>query len=82
MIKYFKPSYNLDYKRTFPSPAHKTYSECYDLDLNLVAFEMETSEAIGTRLYSDEAPRSWIHMAEFPLHDAAERRHMFDFSSE
>ena len=35
LIRYFSPSYNKEYKDTFPSPAHKTYSECYDLDIKL-----------------------------------------------
>lgn len=80
LIRYFAPPYNKEYKRTFPSPAHKTYAECYDLDLNAVAFEMETSEVLRTRLYSETVDRAWWHTAEFPLHDPAVRRSMFDFS--
>jgi hypothetical protein len=80
LIKHFEPPYNKDYKNTFPSPAHKTYSECYDLDLNLVGFELETGEVLRTRLYSASVPRSWTHVRAFPLHDPAERRHMFDFA--
>jgi hypothetical protein len=80
LIKHFEPSYNKIYKNTFPSPAHKTYSECYDLDLNLVGFELETGEVLRTRLWSPSAERSWYHVREFPLHDTAERRHLFDFA--
>jgi hypothetical protein len=80
LIRYFQPQYNRVFRDTFPSPAHKTYAECYDLDLNLVAFEMETSEAMRTRLYSDTVSRLWTHTAEFFLHSKEERRHMFDFA--
>ena len=80
LIRHFKPPYNKDYKNTFPSPAHKTYSECYDLDLNLVGFELGTEEILRTRLWSASAARSWWHVREFALHDPAERRHMFDFA--
>jgi hypothetical protein len=80
LIRYFQPPYNTDYKDTFPSPAHKTYRECYKMDVNSVAFEMETSEPIQTRLYSEAVPPSWWHIKDFPLHSPAERRSLFDFS--
>jgi hypothetical protein len=81
LIKYFAPPYNKEYKKTFPSPAHKTYSDCYDLDLNTVGFVLDTSEVLGVKLYS-EAPRSWRHIGQFVLHSIEERRSMFDFSSD
>jgi hypothetical protein len=80
LIKYFAPPYNKDYKESFPSAAHTTYSECYDLDLNAVAFEFETSEVFRTRLYSKAVHRSWVHVASFELHSPADRRSMFDFA--
>jgi hypothetical protein len=79
LIKYFEPPYNEIYKRTFPSPAHKTYSECYDLDLNSVGFEIET-QVLAAKLYSESRSSSWIHSEVFPLHDEADRKRMFDFS--
>ena len=82
LIKYFAPPYNKEYKDTFPSPAHKTYSECYELDLNAVGFELETSEVLRTRLYSKTVTRAWIHAAAFELHSSADRRSMFDFASD
>ncbi|MGX6446561.1 hypothetical protein ACVU7I_00615 [Patulibacter sp. S7RM1-6] len=79
LIRHFAPPYNREFKNTFPSPAHKTYAECYEMDLNMVAFELETSEMLRVRLYSETVPRLWYQAREFPLHDPAVRRSMFDF---
>jgi hypothetical protein len=79
LIKYFSPPYNSIYKGRFPNPAHKTYAECYELGLNTVGFEIETTP-IAAQLYSQERSPSWIHAETFPLHDESERRRMFDFS--
>jgi hypothetical protein len=77
LIKYFSPAYNSIYKETFPSPAHSTYAECYDIDLNAVSVELNT-EDLKCMLYSTTVPRKWIHYATFPLHSREERRSMFD----
>lgn len=50
-IRYFQPTYNTRLKGTFPNPAHTTYSECYDVDLNAVSTEIDT-EDMGCRLWS------------------------------
>jgi hypothetical protein len=44
LIKYFQPRFNQVFKRKFPSPAHKTYSQCYDLDFNTVSVEIDTGD--------------------------------------
>jgi hypothetical protein len=41
IIKYFQPEYNKIYKDSFPNPAHSTYAECYDMDLNMVSVELQ-----------------------------------------
>lgn len=64
LIRYFQPSFNIEYKDTFPNPAHSTYSECYDIDLNTVSIEVNT-ENINCRLFSKSAPARWCHMKEF-----------------
>ncbi len=56
LIRLFKPKFNEHYKNTFPSPVHETYRECYNLDINSIAIDMETS-GHGRWLYSDERPR-------------------------
>jgi hypothetical protein len=77
MIRYFKPEFNEKFKESFPSPFHSTYQECYDLDLNMVAFELPT-EAHGFRFWSPSVKADYVHIGMFPLHSAEERRAMFD----
>lgn len=79
IIRYFQPEYNKTFKETFPSPAHSTYSECYDLDLNMVTVEIQTDD-ININLWSDAAPSHWVHFCTFPLHSREERMYMFDIS--
>lgn len=80
LIRYFKPEYNIHYKDTFPNPAHSTYAECYDLDLNAVAVTF-TTEDLNLRVWSEAAGRSWLHVAQFELHSREDRKSMFDLFS-
>jgi hypothetical protein len=77
LIRYFEPEYNKLFKDSFPSPAHKTYSECYDLDINFVAVELQT-EDIMCQLWSPKVAPTWIHIAKYLLHSPEERKSMFD----
>lgn len=77
LIRYFQPEYNKIYKESFPNPAHSTYSECYDVDLNMVCVEVQT-EDLGLRLWSEAAKPEWVHFCKFPLHSREERQFMFD----
>jgi hypothetical protein len=79
IIRHFRPSYNATFKDTFPNPAHSTYSECYNLDLNAVNVELNT-ESLQSRLWSHCARPEWIHFISFGLHSADERKSMFDFA--
>lgn len=79
MIRHFQPQYNIEYKDSFPDPKHTSYRECYDLDLNLVAVELDTRQ-IGSRLWSPTVAPGWNHMISFALHSPEERQHMFDLS--
>lgn len=72
LIRYFQPPYNETYKRIFPSPGHKTYRDCYDLDLNMVCAELQT-EGVLTRLWSAAVPPAWMHFAQFALHSREDR---------
>jgi len=76
--RYFQPPYNIEYKDTFPNPAHSTYSECYDLDINSICIEVET-ENVNCRLFSKTIPVQWWHMHSFALHSSLDRRSMFEF---
>lgn len=77
LIRYFEPRFNEMFRKNFPNPAHKTYAECYSLDLNMVGVEIDTSD-MRLRLHSKSRPAQWTHFATFPLHDPTERRYMFD----
>lgn len=79
LIKYFQPPYNKIYKDSFPNPAHKTYSECYDLDINSICIELQTSDIVNCMFFSESINRSPIHMKDFQLHSTEERRSMFNF---
>jgi hypothetical protein len=77
LIRYFDPEHNILLRKTFPSPAHSTYSECYDLDVNSVVVELN-SEEWNCRLWSKSAPPGWVHYAQFALHDRNDRKAMVD----
>lgn len=77
LIKYFKPIYNKEYKDKFPNPAHKSYSECYDLDVNSICFEMET-DCIASRLFSQNISPAFTHLGSFTLETREKRINIFD----
>lgn len=56
LIRTFLPKYNKEYKNTFPNPAHSSYSECYNLDINSIVVEMDTRE-VRRWLYSHAKQR-------------------------
>lgn len=77
LIKYFESQYNTIFKGVFPNPAHTTYSECYEIDLNVIGIEIET-EDIGCQLWSPKVPPLSAHYAFFPLHSPEKRKNMLD----
>lgn len=77
LIKYFRPQYNTMFKDTFPSSAHSTYSECYDLDINSVGIILDT-ENINTRIWSPQVHPQWSHYHNFLLHSSLDRKSIFD----
>lgn len=79
LIRYFQPEYNKTFKDTFPNPAHLTYRECYDIELNMVCVELQTDN-VGVDLWSSAANPSWIHMCKFPLHSKEDRKYMLDLA--
>lgn len=82
LIRYFEPPYNVIYKDSFPNPAHKTYSECYDLDINSIAIELPTMEKATFRLYSKKIAPLGRHMHDFLIHSKDERISMFNYFGE
>ena len=80
LIRYFQPIYNVRFKDQFPHTSHTSYGQCYDLDINSIAFEIETDD-LKCRLYSEAAPRTWFHIKSYPLHDRKDRQAMFEMFS-
>jgi hypothetical protein len=78
LIRYFRPEYNQMFKNNFPNPAHTTYSECYDIEINQIHVEIDT-EDLGCRLWSPSIPPNWVHIAAFPLWSKEDRKDMFKF---
>ncbi|MFO0857255.1 MAG: hypothetical protein U0640_07870 [Phycisphaerales bacterium] len=77
LIRYFQPPFNEMFKNSFPSPAHKTYSGCYDADLNALMIEVQTEDA-RFRLWSAAAAPKWTHIQKYDLHDRIQRCGMFE----
>lgn len=86
LIKTFLPQYNKEYKDSFPNPAHSSYSECYDLDVNSIVVETDTRES-RRWLYSESKPRKvdgemgivyWQH-GLFHFINSEDRYKMFNY---
>lgn len=79
LIRYFEPEYNEIFKKSFPSPSHQTYSECYDLDINSVIIELQT-ENLGYMVKSKKISPKWVHCEIFNMHSSQERKSMFELA--
>ena len=77
LIKYFQPPYNSIYKDHFPNPAHQTYSQCYDLEINAVSVELQTDD-LGFQLWSEAVSPQWVHLPKFPLYSREDRLSIFE----
>ncbi len=72
LIKYFEPKYNIELKNSFPSEKHKSYSECYELDIRALNIELDTSE-MTRKLFSEKAPRTSYHSKMFEFKNVDDR---------
>lgn len=77
LIRYFQPEYNSMFKNVFPSPAHESYRECYEADLNAVSVELNFEE-FPLRVYSPTVAADFVHYARFALNSPELRRSMFE----
>jgi len=77
LIKYFEPQYNDKFKHNFPNPAHKTYSQCYDVELNSLCVEIFT-EAFKCCLWSKKIQPNYEHLINYNLYSKEDRTSMFD----
>lgn len=78
LIRLFRPLYNIQYKDSFPNFAHTTYRECYEIDINAISVELDTSD-MRRRLYTKYAKPKYNHKKTFYLNDVEDRIKMFDF---
>ncbi|TDE52718.1 hypothetical protein [Flavobacterium sp. GT3P67] len=77
LIKYFQPKYNIKYKESFPSRKHKSYSECYDLDIRAMSLELDTSE-IQRMLYTNQVERRNYHFKTFEFESNEDRYNLLN----
>lgn len=72
LIRYFQPKYNIEFKDSFPSSKHKSYTECYSLDIKALAVEIDTFE--NTRkIYTEKSGRKVHHVKMFEFNSDADR---------
>lgn len=71
LIRYFQPKYNIEFKDNFPSNKHKSYSECYDLDVREITIEVDLD--IKRKLYTDKTGRKDTHRQTFEFTSADDR---------
>ena len=56
LIQTFRPRYNKEFNGTFPNPNHSSYQECYELGVNGIVVELDTTN-VARWLYSDHLKR-------------------------
>lgn len=72
LIRYFEPKYNIEFKNTFPNKNHKSYSECYKMDLRALNIELDTSE-MARNLFTEKSGRKGYHSAMFEFSNDNDR---------
>lgn len=72
LIRYFKPKYNLEFKDSFPNKNHKSYSECYKLDIRALNIELDTSEHIRN-IYTAHTGKRNNHSTMFEFENDKDR---------
>lgn len=72
LIKYFQPKYNIEFKDSFPTLKHKSYSECYNLDIKGLMIELDTSEMIR-KIYTRKTGRKQYHQKMFEFNSDKDR---------
>lgn len=82
LISYFQPSYNKEYKETFPSSGFKSIEDIYNTNFDYTAMSIDT-KVIGARLYSKNfTQRMYVHYKHFPLTTRSERLTLFEYLME
>lgn len=79
LIRYFAPSYNKEFKNSFPSTNMKLLADCYDKDIAAVTAEIVFDE-LPFSLSSDTIEARPWHIAHHDLHKEEDRKVFFGFS--
>lgn len=76
LIRYFSPTYNKEFKDSFPSTNLKILRDCYDKDFSAVIAEICIDE-LPFRLFSESVKESHYHIAKHDLHEDVARKAFF-----
>lgn len=76
LIRYFQPTFNKEFKKSFPSTNLKVLSDCYDKDFSALISEICIDE-LPFKMTSDAVAPSQYHIAKFDLHDEDARQVFF-----
>lgn len=77
LIKYFQPKYNVEFKDSFPSSKHTSYSECYNLDIKALTVEVDISENVR-KIFTDKSGRKEHHIKMFEFNSDEDRMSLMD----
>ncbi len=72
LIKLFEPPYNSEFKNSFPDKNHKSYTECYSLDVRSLTIELDTSEMIR-HIYTKKSGRRKKYSETFEFENDEDR---------
>jgi hypothetical protein len=78
LIHYFKPQYNTKFKHNFPSKAHITYQGCYSDQFEHVAFELQTQNSLGCRVYTDLIKPKFLHLHTYDFNASSSYNDFLD----
>lgn len=76
LIRHFQPSFNKEFKESFPSTNLKVLADCYDKDFSALISEICIDE-LPFKMASDVVAPSQYHTAKFDLHEEEARRVFF-----
>jgi|GEM_PF-520232 len=78
LIKYFEPEYNLNFKENFPSVNHKSYTDCYKLDIRAINIEIGTREMVR-KIYTKKSGRKEYHSKTYEFSSLEDRISFLNF---
>ena len=79
LIRYFSPTYNDIFKKTFPQKTHDMLQSLFNYDVTGLAVSLSTMEH-NLRVYSDSVSASSMHCPSFSIVKDSERASFLDLS--